>query len=110
MGHHGHGDSEEELVAKCKNFSDFAREKFWYYLQNAHVVYSSVGSTEDRVYCLVSYVNVAGTFFVIGSDAAKTHVCQVNTFVRLGNGYEDDSDANYKPINFQKVTLPLEDY
>lgn len=110
LGKHRHGDNGEELVEKCKEFSEFTRKKFWYYLQDAHVVYSSVGSTAERDYCLVTYVNVAGTFFVIGSDGRKDHVCEVNTFVRLGNGYEEDSEANYKPVNFQKVTLPLVSY
>lgn len=111
LGKHKHShDDDALLVQKCKTFSEFTRKKFWYYLQDAQVVYSTVGSTAERDYCLVTYVNVAGTFFVIGSDAAKTHVCEVNTFVRLGNGYEDDSGANYEAVNFQKVTLPLRDY
>lgn len=110
LGKRKHGEHEGDLVEKCKDFSEYTRKKFWYYLADAHVVYSSSGSTADRTYCLITYVNVAGTFFVIGSDAAKTHVCEVNTFVRLGNGYEKDSEANYKPVNFQKITLPLLDY
>jgi hypothetical protein len=106
---HNHG-SEEELVAKCKNFHEFARKKFWYYLDEAKVIYSSVGSTEERSYCLVAYLNVAGTFFVLGSDEHATKTCSVNTFVRAGNGFEQDSEAGYLAADFEKTTLTLEDY
>jgi hypothetical protein len=108
--HHHFNETDSQLLAKCKEFSEFTQKKFWYYLENAHVVYSSVGSTAERDYCLITYVNVVGTFFVIGSDESKTHNCEVNTFVRLGNGYEEDSGANYSPVNFQKITLPLTSY
>lgn len=63
-----HYESYEELVAKCKEFSEFTEKKFWYYLQGAHVVYSSAGTVNDKNYCLVTYVNNAGTFFVIGNQ------------------------------------------
>ena len=103
-------DSDELLVKRCHEFSEFTRKKFWYYLKGARVVYSSVGSTAERDYCLVTYVNVAGTFFAIGSDVKKTRVCEVNTFVRVGGGYEDDCDRECEPIPFEKCTLPLENY
>lgn len=106
MGRHKHRDGL--LVDKCHGFSEFTRKKFWYYLQDANVVYSSVGSSNDRNYCLITYVNVAGTFFVIGSEAHKDKSCQVNTFVRLGNGCEGEDE--YEPVVIQKVTLPLASY
>lgn len=62
-----HYEDEDFLVKKCERFSNYVKEKFWYYLKNANVVYSSVGSANDRNYCLVTYLNIAGTFFVIGS-------------------------------------------
>jgi hypothetical protein len=84
-------ESEDELIAKCKAFSEFTVKKFWYYLLDAHVAYSSVGTVSEKNYCLVTYVNIAGTFFVIGNEETKSKAYEVNTFVRLGNGYEEDS-------------------
>lgn len=107
MGKSKH-DKNGLLVKKCQDFSEYTRKKFWYYLQNANVVYSSVGSTSDRNYCLITYVNVAGTFFVIGSEALKDKSCQVNTFVRLGNGCEGEDE--YEPVVYEKVTLRLASY
>ena len=106
---HNHG-SEDDLVAKCKNFHEYTKKKFWYYLDEAKVIYSSVGSTVERSYCLVAYLNVAGTFFVLGSDDHQSHTCSVNTFVRAGNGFDQDSEATYGATEFEKATLPLEDY
>lgn len=63
-----HYQSYEELVEKCKEFSEFTEKKFWYYLKGAQVVYSSAGTVNDKNYCLVTYVNNAGTFFVLGNQ------------------------------------------
>jgi len=104
-------DNDELLVNKCQDFSEFTRKKFWYYLKNARVVYSSVGSSAERDYCLVTYVNIAGTFFAIGSDVKKTRACEVKTFVRVGGGYDDDDcDSGCEPVHFEKTTLPLKNY
>jgi hypothetical protein len=107
MGRHKH-DKDGLLVEKCLGFSKHTRKQFWYYLLDANVVYSSVASTAERHYCLITYVNVAGTFFVIGSEGRKDKDCQVNTFVRLGNGCEGKDE--YEPIVTEKVTLPLTSY
>ncbi|MCB0370383.1 MAG: hypothetical protein KDD45_13410 [Bdellovibrionales bacterium] len=59
----------------------------------------------------MTYVNLVGTFFAIGShcedDSPKT---QVHTFVRLGNGFEEGSEATYDPFKFNKVHLRLKNY
>lgn len=99
--------TDELLIEECKEFSKFAVEKFWYYLRDSTVVYSSVGKTKARNYCLVTYLNVVGTFFVIGSrDSSNLSV--VNTFVRLGNGKA--SGVNYEPVKFNKINLRLTDF
>jgi len=52
-----------------------------------------------------------GTFFAIGShDASSTPHSKVNTFVRLGNGFEKGSEANYEPVKFNKVNLRLRNF
>lgn len=100
--------TDELLVSECKDFSKFAVEKFWYYLRDSTVVYSSVGKTQARNYCLVTYLNVVGTFFVIGSRNDSTQENVVNTFVRLGNG--NANGVNYEPVKFNKVNLRLTDF
>jgi hypothetical protein len=101
------------LVQECKQFSDFARKKFWYYLENADVIYCNVGKTAQRNYCLINYLNIVGTFLLIGSHqtvAGSDGINEVDTLVRLGNGSGQKEGANYTPVNFQKITLPLQDY
>jgi len=57
---------------------------------------------------MITYLNLVGTFLVLGSYDSTTPI--VNTFVRLGNGFEKDSGANYEPVSFNKITLQLRDY
>ena len=86
-----HGDDcpkKKKLLPDCELLSEYAVEKFWYYLRDSKVVYSSLGKTAEKNYCLITYLNEVGTFFVIGSqkDDSSKH-CEVNNFVRLGNGF-----------------------
>jgi len=99
--------TEEQLVEQCRGFSTVAHEKFWYYLDGAQVVYSSVGRTNERNYCLVTYLNHAGTFLAIGHVDAdeKAHVA---TFVRLGNG--NAKGVLYEPVAFRRIQLPLKSF
>lgn len=103
-------DQDALLIDRCKVFSDYTRERFWYYLQNAHVVYSSVGSTTERNYCLVTYINIAGTFFVIGNEKIQTKACTVNTFVRIDEGCSGNDADDFKPLIDEPVSLPLKEY
>ena len=99
------------LVKDCKKFSEYCREKYWYFLRDAKVVYSSVGKTDKRNYCMVTYVNLVGTFFAIGSHCEdEKPMTKVNTFVRLGNGFEKGSEAEYDPFKFDKVHLRLKNF
>ena len=99
------------LVKDCEKFSAHVIEKYWYFLDQAKVVYSSIAKTKTRAYCFVTYVNLLGTFFAIGSHCDEdTPVNKVNTFVRLGNGFEDGSEATYNPVPFDTIRLPLQSY
>lgn len=102
-------DTKEQLVEKCKEFATAAAKKFWYYLDQARVIYSSVARTNARDYCLITYLNIAGTFLVLGNQDQTSKAIQINTFVRLGNGF-DDSQSDYKPVNFTKAQLYLVDF
>jgi hypothetical protein len=63
----------------------------------------------DRILFFLIYRNLVGTFLVITTWTKTTQVLQINTFVRLGNGFEEGSGANYDPVNIDPfiVTLAL---
>ena len=99
------------LIKDCKKFSEYVMEKYWFYLRDAKVVYSTVGKTGKRNFCMITYVNLVGTFFAIGSHCQdETPMNKVNNFVRLGNGQEKGSEAEYEPVKFEKVHLRLKNY
>ena len=58
--------------------------------------------TSLRVYSVLTYINIVGTFLVIGSCDAND-VIQINTFVRLGAG----SAEEIKPIIIAPVVVTL---
>lgn len=64
---------------------DHVRKTYWYYLDKARLIHQESILTTLRLYVVLTYVNIVGTFLVIGSCDAND-VVQVNTFVRLGAG------------------------
>jgi hypothetical protein len=76
-------------------------------LDKAKIVYSSVAKTAGKNYCLVTYLNVVGTFLAVGSCDPNTHKNVVNNFVRLGNGEGSRNGAHYDPVSFHKINLRL---
>lgn len=84
----GDDDSTPEEVNKCKDLSDaFLRKNYWYYLNGAKLAHEEVLPARGRVYQILSYINVVGTFLVITSCEGEQ--VQSNTFVRLGRGAVD---------------------
>mgnify|MGYP000918867598 FL=1 len=96
-------------IAECKDLCVYARKRFWYYLDNAQVIFSSAAKTAVKNYCLINYLNHVGTFLVIGSnqDTSAVTLTQTNTFVRMGNGQDKDIGGNYAPVSFNKINLNL---
>ena len=92
----------EELDAKCAAIDTHVREKYWYYLRGAQIIHKETILTTQRVYCLLTYINIVGTFLVIGSTSADD-VVQVNTFVRLGAG----STEAVQPIAIQPTVVEI---
>lgn len=91
----GEGETEmtqEELDAKTAAIDEYVREKYWYYLRGAQIVHTESILTTQRVYSLITYINIVGTFLVIGSCDAND-VIQINTFVRLGAGSAETVQA-----------------
>ena len=84
-GEEGEAITQEELDAKTAAIDAYVREKYWYYLRGAQIIHTESILTTQRVYSLITYINIVGTFLVIGSCDAND-VIQINTFVRLGAG------------------------
>ena len=94
--------TQEQLDAKTAAIDIFVRERYWYYLRGASIVHKESLLTTQRVYSLLTYINIVGTFLVIGSCDANDNI-QVNTFVRLGAGSADQ----IKPIVIQPSVVEL---
>lgn len=45
----------------------YVREKYWYYLKGAQNLHTSHTPTSERYYYISVYVNIVGTFMVIGN-------------------------------------------
>lgn len=83
------------------------KTEYWYYLRNANTIYeASVDSPLEYLYFTI-YRNIVGTFLVITTWTKSTQQTQINTFVRLGNGYEAGSGANYDPVNIDPFIVSL---
>ena len=95
--------TQEELDAKTAAIDEYVRKNYWYYLNGAKLIHSESILTTQRVYSVLTYVNIVGTFLVIGSCDAND-VVQVNTFVRLGAGSSD----TIKPIRIVPSVVTLE--
>lgn len=98
-------DIEKDMNEKCELVNTFNHEKYWYYLKDAKVLHASHTPTSQRYYCVFVYVNIVGTFFVIGNHELATSESSINTFVRLGNGYDANSEANYGPADAPEIKL-----
>jgi len=85
------------------------KTEYWYYLRGANTLYeASVDSPAHYLYFTI-YRNIVGTFLVITTWTKADQKTQINTFVRLGNGFEEGSGAHYDPVNIDPfiVTLAL---
>jgi hypothetical protein len=78
-------------------------------LRNAQNIYRSGRITNQRFYCAYNYVNIVGTFFVLASTDVETgEDYTVDTFVRLGDGFEKESEAKYNQVSFEPVILQFD--
>lgn len=75
------------------------KTNYWFYLRGSNPLYeASIDSPLEYLFFTV-YRNKVGTFLVSTSWEKSTSITKVNSFVRLGNGY--DSSANgriYDPV------------
>ena len=98
-------DIEKDMEQKCGFTNTFITDKYWYYLRGAKVLHASHTPTSQRYYCVFVYVNIVGTFLVIGNYELEGASSSINTFVRLGNGYDPSSEALYGPVDIPAVKL-----
>lgn len=66
------------------------RRIYWYYLRNAQLLYQANIDTPERFLLFFIYRNIVGTFLTIASWDKQSQVSEIHTFVRLGNGYQED--------------------
>lgn len=97
----------ERSADNIYDFVDHAiKEKYWYYLTKACLVYLTyVDRGDDSYQFLAIYRNLVGTFLAITTWTKGSSSFQVNTLVRLGDGDAYRYGANYKPVNLQPLKL-----
>ena len=83
------------------------RRVYWYYLRRANMLYQANINTPERFISFFIYRNVVGTFLVIASWVKGSETSEVNTFVRLGNGYSQDVSTPYSPVNVDPFIISL---
>ena len=96
---------ESRTQENIYDFVDHAiKEKYWYYLTKACLLYLSIVDREDGSYqFLAIYRNLVGTFLAITTWTKGASEFQVNTLVRLGNGLAPG--ANYNPVAVKPLSV-----
>lgn len=108
-------DDEEKLPiididAKTKVIDEHVRKTYWYYLGGrdpAYLAHHESIRTSKRVYAVLTYINIVGTFLVIGSCDENDNVW-VNTFVRLGAGEYTDKIKEIPPTTLKPAVIDID--
>lgn len=82
--------------------------EYWYYIRNATVVYEAGVNSPSEYLFFTIYRNIVGTFLVITTWDKTDQTTQINTFVRLGNGYDSSSGALYTPVTIDPFVITLD--
>jgi len=101
------GKSEVTLFEVSPQVDKLLKKEYWYYLRNAMTLYEASVDSPSRILFFTIYRNIVGTFLVISTWGKADQRLQINTFVRLGNGYEEGSGANYDPVNIDPFVVTL---
>jgi hypothetical protein len=86
----------------------YLRATYWYYLRAAGIVYQANVDTLKTFLFFTIYRNIVGTFLVISTWDKAEQTIQVNTFVRLGDGYAAGSGALYDPVKINPLVVSLQ--
>lgn len=81
------------------------KAEWWQYLRGANLLYRGVVDQGDKFLFLSIYRNIVGTFLSITEWTNGQSRARVATLVRLGNGYEEGSEALYGPVVADPVSL-----
>ena len=76
------------------------KTQYWFYLRGASTIYQANINTPATQLFFTIYRNLVGTFLVITTWQKSDQRTQINTFVRIGNGFEANSGANYDPVDY----------
>ena len=71
------------------------------------MVYQANVDTPDRFLLFFVYRNIVGTFLCIASWNKPEEVSEINTFVRLGNGYSKDIETPYSAVSIDPFIIAL---
>ena len=77
--------TESNVNAKIACVDSYLKENYWYFLRGAALIFTENITTTKRVYSVLTYINITGTYVVIGSCDVNDKV-HINTFVRVGKG------------------------
>lgn len=101
-------DASELTVGNVYPFIDYQlKQTWWQYLRGAKLLYRANVDQQDSFLFLSIYRNIVGTFLTITTWTKGETRAKVNTLVRLGDGYADDSEAKYSPIEIKPVSFKL---
>lgn len=91
------------------SIDNLLKTQYWYYLRGANTLYEASVDSPTKFLYFTIYRNIVGTFLVITTWTKNNQKTQINTFVRLGNGYSPSSGALYEPVDIKPfiVTLAL---
>jgi len=86
---------------------ELLRREYWFYLKDATTQYQAGVDSPKEFLFFTIYRNIVGTFLVITTWTKGNQKTQINTFVRLGNGYAEGSGANYDPVKIDPFIVSL---
>ena len=99
--------TQDDIDEKIKKIQEFARKRYWYYLggrDEATLVHAERIVTSLRVYVVLTFINIVGTFLGIFS-CDKADNIYVNTFVRLGGGSKNRDKL--QPIEMKPSVIDI---
>lgn len=73
-------------------------------MDKAYLMSTNTLLTNQKLYVILTYINITGTYMVMASIDDKTTDIKINTFLRLGAG---SSTNDVKPIVVQPKLIGL---
>ena len=96
--------NKNQLQENKNKIDQYLRKTYWYYLDKAYLMSTNTLLTNQKLYVILTYINITGTYMVMASIDDKTTDIKVNTFLRLGAG---SSTNDVKPIVVQPKLIGL---